>query len=765
MPKKTAALLATLALSIGSLAATSTVASADVLPHTTASLSKLPATESAPRTAAHLDGTVASRMTGCTPEKPEDTRTSNVKLTVTKPDVIDVTKPATFTVHGTGYRPETEGPAGSGVYILVDSTNVWRINKCLTLKGQGGLFAQWIPAYNIHDGEFTYTFTVPADTFKKGHSYSIGAIAAHAAALSTRYFDRGIEITIPGNPDEDVRPVQSVSTSITGKDATVSWKFDGDYSGYEWRAMVTCVDKCASVRTTRAIDMARSTDRSYRFDDMDNGIYEPSVFARKEVKGKYVESEPVLGKRFAIGVELPADPVDTPPAKPAQHHLSWPVTSTYAKYLAMPFVGAKVISSDGALSTFTTKDKEKGAFVFPYDAKNTIDTAKMHKLSFNGSNRVTGHKGVLDTAISNPSLVKSADGTWAFKADITAKSRDGKLVNVKNGTILTGGTPKVTVKDDIATIVFSGFTFAKDGAEAFGYNHGKEASDITVTVPASIKKFVAPSGKQPKAQGKKTPLPTPHPTHTSAPQKSQPKSQSAEKCHVDPTKTRITRGTLSWGLRSSFTNYVQGSIAKGSISPKNATFANRQFMFSASGGSFDTTKQSGTIHYTGSVHFGGHDGKLNMTISNPSLVISGKSATLYMNVSSSSMDGKVTNYGRVAFANVKLSTLSVSNGSLNFGSSSVSLTASGAKAFAGFYSAGEHLDNMSGGAKLVANSQCTANGKLKIYDEFGNVSSIQNAGDNGRLSHTGASVLPQTAFALMTVLVGCALMVRRQRAA
>ncbi|MFC5280809.1 HtaA domain-containing protein [Arcanobacterium canis] len=774
MPKKTTALLATMVLSIGSLLGTSTIASAAQLPFAAtnsdkSSLVKAP-TENVKSAG---DATAQPVEQGCAAWAP-DNRTSNVKLTVTKPDVIDVTKPMTFTVHGTGYDPKTEAPASAGVYILVDSIEVWRINKCLTLTGDGGLFARWIPSAEFKNGEFTYTFTVPADTFKKGHTYSIGAIGAHAAALSTRYFDRGIELKIPGTYNGSVKPVKSVTTEITGKkknDVKVNWDFDGDYSAYKWRASIECVDKCTSVKKVRAIDLSKSADRSYTFEDSDNGIYVPSVIAMKEVGGKYIESDPVKGKKFAIGVELPPEPAPQAPAATVRvpaHNLSWSVTNTYAKYLAMPFVGAKVTSTDGAVSTFTLKDPAKGAFVFPYAGTTPIDVTSVDRLSFKGSNRVTGHKGVMDTTISNPALVKNADGTWALKATLNAKSREGKHINVDNGTVLTGAKPSISVKNGLATFVFSGFTFAKDGSNALGNAVGNKASDITVTVPTTSKdilKLASPGKKMQAMPGKKAPL-SASPTSENKTRNTQKTGTPAQKCYADPTKNRVTSGTLSWGLRSSFTNYVQGSIAKGAISPKNVTFANRQFMFKVSGGHFDTTAQTGTVYYAGSVHFSGHDGKLNMTISNPSLVISGKSATLYMNVSSSSMDGKVTNYGKIAFAKVALSKLSAKNGTLSFDSSSVSLTETGAKAFAGFYKTGEALDNLSGTAKMVPNSQCTEDGKLKVYDDFGNVSYKTNNADGSKnLPLTGTSVLPQAAFALLAIAVGGVVaLCRRQKA-
>ncbi|GAE72536.1 hypothetical membrane protein [Cutibacterium acnes JCM 18916] len=78
----------------------------------------------------------------------------------------------------------------------------------------------------------------------------------------------------------------------------------------------------------------------------------------------------------------------------------------------------------------------------------------------------------------------------------------------------------------------------------------------------------------------------------------------------------------------------------------------------------------------------GHHGILDMTLAEPSLQIKGSTGHLYLDVKSSSMDGKKTNYGRVDFATFGVSV----SGNAAIKGSPVKLTATGAKAFAGFYS-------------------------------------------------------------------------------
>ena len=75
---------------------------------------------------------------------------------------------------------------------------------------------------------------------------------------------------------------------------------------------------------------------------------------------------------------------------------------------------------------------------------------------------------------------------------------------------------------------------------------------------------------------------------------------------------------------------------------------------------------------------------------------------LYLDVKSSSMDGKKTNYGRVDFATFQVST----SGNSAIKGSSVKLTATGAKAFAGFYKAGEPMNPLSTNLTSSADKVC-----------------------------------------------------------
>ncbi len=91
-------------------------------------------------------------------------------------------------------------------------------------------------------------------------------------------------------------------------------------------------------------------------------------------------------------------------------------------------------------------------------------------------------------------------------------------------------------------------------------------------------------------------------------------------------------GSLTWGVKQSFRDYVSGPIAAGSISTTNVRSTGSAFVFGqASGGTFNGS--TGTSNYTGSVRFLGHGGILDLTLSNPVVrVDSANSGTLLLRV-------------------------------------------------------------------------------------------------------------------------------------
>ncbi|WKD34905.1 HtaA domain-containing protein [Streptomyces xanthophaeus] len=167
----------------------------------------------------------------------------------------------------------------------------------------------------------------------------------------------------------------------------------------------------------------------------------------------------------------------------------------------------------------------------------------------------------------------------------------------------------------------------------------------------------------------------------------------------------VQGGRLDWGIKSSFQSYVTGPVAKGGFKLKSgaATVGGSLFRFHSAAGSYDPDSGTFEASYSGGVTFQGHqkpDGvyELDMSISRPTVKISGGKGTLYVDVSSKAKDsGAVTNQSQVAFASLGVGGINMKGGAspLSLTNIPATLTGEGAKAFAGYYGAGTPLDPVS----------------------------------------------------------------------
>ena len=234
---------------------------------------------------------------------------------------------------------------------------------------------------------------------------------------------------------------------------------------------------------------------------------------------------------------------------------------------------------------------------------------------------------------------------------------------------------------------------------------------------------------------------------------------------------KVASADLGWGVRDSFRNYIRGGIANGSWDLNGTTYSDNAFQWAKGTGSFKDGK--GSISFTGSVHFTGHHGILDTTISNPRLEINGKTAVLYATMVGNDMDGKSHNYGEVALLNVDVSGLQVSGDKISISGAGTTITAEGAKAFAGFYEAGKDMAPLSFSASLsgaqpagnTAKTQATQTVTETVYQGQG-CESLNARGSHGRLAHTGASgveVGVASGLASLVAGIGAVLYTRRRK--
>ncbi|MFJ7627184.1 HtaA domain-containing protein [Streptomyces sp. NPDC097595] len=167
----------------------------------------------------------------------------------------------------------------------------------------------------------------------------------------------------------------------------------------------------------------------------------------------------------------------------------------------------------------------------------------------------------------------------------------------------------------------------------------------------------------------------------------------------------VQGGRLDWGIKSSFQSYVTGPIAQGSwgLTGGAATVGGSQFRFHSATGSYDPATGAFRAGFSGGVRFTGHkksDGsyELDLTISRPTVRIQGGSGTLYADMTSKERgSGRVTTAAQVPLATLGLSGIDMRGGTTPVALTNIpaTLTAQGAKSFAGYYTAGTPLDPVS----------------------------------------------------------------------
>jgi hypothetical protein len=155
----------------------------------------------------------------------------------------------------------------------------------------------------------------------------------------------------------------------------------------------------------------------------------------------------------------------------------------------------------------------------------------------------------------------------------------------------------------------------------------------------------------------------------------------------------VGAGSLAWGVKQSFRDYVTGPIAKGAISTSGVGSSGGAFTFAQTGGTVDAATGVGTATYGGSVRFTGHAGLLDVTLGNPVVRIDGPTrGTLLVSV-----DGGAST--PMATLDLAAGTRSTPQNTVAYSGVPASLTAQGAAVFSlngsGFYPVGTALDPLS----------------------------------------------------------------------
>lgn len=425
--------------------------------------------------------------------------------------------------------------------------------------------------------------------------------------------------------------------------------------------------------------------------------------------------------------------------------LSWDIRESFLKYLTG--------FAHGSVNVEGMEKTPAGGFKYTQASGVYNPETKTGQINFAGTAEFTGHNGQLKSTIKNMRLVV-VNGKGTLVADVDALTRDGKSVSKTGLAIAEVDLSGASVKDGVfsaqnaavaltaegSTVLFAGQYRGADNAMAplsFSVKLSERTAENTVEVPrVSENKSSESNGSDNKgSENGSSDKGSSNSSGTSGSVSNGGSSSNgsvsnnpAQPVCVPVTRTRevqeqgasdgtIKSANLGWGVRDSFRNYVRGGIANGSWELNGTSYSSDAFNWSNGTGTFKGGK--GSISFSGSVRFTGHHGILDTTIANPRLEINGNSGTLYATMTSNDPSGKATNYGEVALLKVDLSGLQSSADAVSVNGAATTLTAEGAKAFAGFYEAGKDMAPLSFSAAINGAKTTTKTVTETVYEGEG----------------------------------------------
>lgn len=426
--------------------------------------------------------------------------------------------------------------------------------------------------------------------------------------------------------------------------------------------------------------------------------------------------------------------------------LSWDIRESFLKYLTG--------FAHGSVNVEGMEKTAAGGFKYTQASGVYNPETKTGQINFAGTAEFTGHNGQLKSTIKNMRLVV-VNGKGTLVADVDALTRDGKSVSKTGMAIAEVDLSGASVKDGVfsaqnaavaltaegSDVLFAGQYRGADNAMAplsFSVKLSEQTAENTVEVPRiSENKSSDNKGSEngssdnsgANGSGSNGSAGTSGSVSNGGSSSNGSVSNNpAQPVCVPVTRTRevqeqgasdgtIKSANLGWGVRDSFRNYVRGGIANGSWELDGTSYSSDAFNWSNGTGTFKNGK--GSISFSGSVRFTGHHGILDTTVANPRLEINGNSGTLYATMNSNDPSGKATNYGEVALLKVDLSGLQSSSDAVSVNGAATTLTAEGAKAFAGFYDAGKDMAPLSFSAAINGAKTTTKTVSETVYEGEG----------------------------------------------
>ncbi|MCL3838671.1 HtaA domain-containing protein [Aeromicrobium duanguangcaii] len=359
--------------------------------------------------------------------------------------------------------------------------------------------------------------------------------------------------------------------------------------------------------------------------------------------------------------------------------ISWGVKESFRSYLGSPFAGGEVTPSgpatdDGTQTTFPQASGAWGSGA-SFEAKGAV--------------RFTAHAGVLDFTLASPRLEVDGNKAKLF-FDVTVKNDAAKSVHFAD-VDLSGHQE---VQGTTVRISGAPTTLTAGGAGVLGaqYEEGQAVDGFD----ASLQLAAAPT---PEPTPEPTTEPTPEPTTEPTPEPTTEPTPEPTPGPQEPVSDRVTGGTISWGIKSSYRGYV-GMLADGSITTTApATLDGGRFVFRQPSGTWAKNTvdagAKGVVRFRG--HYEGDHYAMNLTLSSPRIVFTtGGGGKVVMDAINS--EGETLKGVTVATLDLK-GRVTTAKGKVTITDAPATLSVAGNKLFAyrgsPFYKPGDALDPVS----------------------------------------------------------------------
>uniref|UniRef100_UPI00190E8F2C HtaA domain-containing protein n=1 Tax=Demequina sp. NBRC 110056 TaxID=1570345 RepID=UPI00190E8F2C len=353
--------------------------------------------------------------------------------------------------------------------------------------------------------------------------------------------------------------------------------------------------------------------------------------------------------------------------------LQWGIYSQFTNYITGPIAKGDVTTSGATASA--------GVFGFTQSGGDANANTRTGTAQYAGAVRFTGHEGDLDMTFADP-YVRFTGTTTAV---LTLKV-NGTRVDFAN-LALGGGLS--TSSEGATTWTGVPATLLSSGASAFNgfYPAGTAIDPVTFTVGASDSSAGGGdtgTGGTDGSGGNGGNGGTGNGGSGNGNGGAGTGGSSSGGDTGTSTDNGSVVGRLTWAIDTAFRNYVTGPIAEGTVSVSGASASGGTYTFLQTGGSADPATGTGTATYGGSVLFSGHHGDLSLRFANPQVRLTG---------TNSAVISLAVNGSRVDFATVNLGAgnRTTLDNAVRYSGAPATLTAAGARAFNGFYSAGRAL--------------------------------------------------------------------------